>query len=96
MLDPTEAAQILQIPDIDMPIVDLIAALAQEVADHVLARPLGAAGRGDRNEITGRRELGFEARIDGVEDALLRIGVHAAAPMAWSGARSLARSQPPA
>ena len=33
MLDRAEAAQILQIVDVDMPVVDLIAALAQKIAD---------------------------------------------------------------
>ena len=44
------------------------------------------------------RQRGYEVddwHID-VEDFLLRIGVHAAAPIACSGARTLARSQPPA
>ena len=77
MLDRAEAAQVLQILDVDVPVVDLVAALAQEVADHVLARPLGAAGRGDRNEIPRRRQLRVKAGIDGVEDFLLRIGIHA-------------------
>ena len=81
MLDRAEAAQILQIADVDMPVVDLVAALAQEVADHVLARPFGAAGRGDRNEILCRRQLRIETGVDGIEDFLLRIGVHAAAPL---------------
>jgi len=70
MLDRTEAAQVFQILDVDMPVVDLIAARAQEIADHVLARPLGAAGRRDRNEIACGRKLGIEAGIDGVEDSL--------------------------
>ncbi len=99
MLDRTKTAQILQIVDVDMPVVDLIAALAQEIADHVLARPFGAAGRGDRNEIPCRRQLRIKAGVDGVEDFLLRIGRHAAAPVAnskRSGARTLPRSQPPA
>jgi hypothetical protein len=56
-----------------MPIVHLIAALAQEVADHVLARPLRAAGRGDGDEIARGRELCVEAGIDGIEDSLLGI-----------------------
>ena len=81
MLDRTEAAQILQILDVDMPIVDLIAALAQEVADHVLARPFGAARRWYRNEIPCCRQLRIEAGVDGIEDFLLRIGRHAAAPV---------------
>ena len=77
MLDRTEAAQILQIPDVDMPVVDLVAALAQEIADHVLARPLGAAGRGDRDEIPGGRQLRVKAGIDGVENfSFVFVGVH--------------------
>ena len=44
MLDRPEAAQILQILYVDMPVVDLVAACAQEIADHVLARSFGAAG----------------------------------------------------
>ena len=77
MLDRAEAAQILQVLDVDMPVVDLVAALAQEIADHVLARPLGAAGRGDRDEIPRGRELRVEGGIDGVENFLLVVaGVH--------------------
>ena len=34
MLDRAEAAQILEIVDVDVPVIDLIATLAQEVADH--------------------------------------------------------------
>lgn len=98
MLDWTEAAQILQILDIDMPVVDLIAALAQQIADHVLARPFGAAGRGNRDKIPGRRKLRVKAGIDGVEDSLSRIGSHAAAPIGnlrVDSASTLTRSQPP-
>ena len=76
MLDRAIAAQILEIVEIEMPVVDLIAALAQEIADHVLARTFGAAGRGDRDEIARRRKLGIEAGIDGIQDFLLCIGVH--------------------
>lgn len=99
MLDRTKTAQILQILDVDMPVVDFIAALPQEIADHVLAWPLGAAGRGDRDEIPRRCQLRVKAGIDGVEDFLLRIGRHAAAPVEnskRSGVRTLPRSQPPA
>ena len=99
MLDRAEATQTLQILDVDMPVVDLIAALAQEIADHVLAWPFGAASRGNRNEIFRRRQLRVKASVDGVEDFLLRIGRHAAAPVETSkrsGARTLPRSQPPA
>src|SRR5438132_12488113 len=99
MFDRAKAAQVLQILDVDMPVVDLIAALAQEIAEHVLARPFGAAGRGNRNEIPCRRQLRIKAGVNGVEDFLLRIGRHAAAPVEnskGSGARTLPRSQPPA
>ena len=77
MLDRTEAAQILQIVDVDMPVVDLVAALAQEIADHVLARPFGAAGRGDRDKILRGGELRVETGIDGIEDFSCGVdGVH--------------------
>jgi hypothetical protein len=77
MLDRAEAAQVFQIIDIDMPVIDLIAALAQEIADHVLARPFGAAGRGYRDKIPCGRELRVEAGIDGIEDSSAVIaGVH--------------------
>ena len=54
-----------------MPVVDLVAALAQEIADHVLARPFGAAGRGNRDKIPGGRQLRVETGVDGIEDFLL-------------------------
>ncbi len=44
MLDRPVTAQVLQVANIDMPVVHLIAAAAQEIADHVLARPFRAAG----------------------------------------------------
>ncbi|KAH2776528.1 hypothetical protein KXW38_010187, partial [Aspergillus fumigatus] len=59
-----------------MPVIDLIAALPQEIADHVLARAFGAARRGDGNEIGGGRQLRVEAGIDGIEDLLLGVGAH--------------------
>src|SRR5258708_21790066 len=77
VLDRAEAAQTLQSVDVDMPVVDLIAALPQQIAAHVLARPLGAAGRGNRDKIPCRRKLCVEIGVDGVEDLLLGIaGVH--------------------
>jgi hypothetical protein len=77
MLDRAEAAQVFQIIDIDMPVIDLIAAPAQQIADHVLARPLGAAGRRYRDEIPRGGKLRVETGIDGIEDSLLGIaGVH--------------------
>ena len=68
MIDRAEAAQISQIVDVDMPVVDLIAALAQEIADHVLARPFRAAGRGYRDKIARGGKLGVEIGVDGIED----------------------------
>src|SRR3954453_10867345 len=68
MLDRAEAAQVLEIIDIDVPVVDLIAALAQQIADHVLARTFGAAGRGNRDKIPGGGELCVETGIDGVKE----------------------------
>ena len=57
-----------KIVDIDMPVVDLVAALPQEIADHVLARPFRAAGRGNRDKIPCGRKLRVEIGVDGVED----------------------------
>jgi hypothetical protein len=81
VLDGPEAAQILEVVDLDVPVVDLVSARAQEVADHVLAWPLRTARRGDRDEIACGRELGFEAGIDGVKNPLLRFGIHQATPI---------------
>src|SRR5258705_8036866 len=53
-----------------MPVVDLVAALPEEIADHVLARPFGAAGRGYRDKIPRGRKLRVEAGIDRIEDSL--------------------------
>lgn len=85
MLDRAESAQISEIVEIDVPVVDLVAALAQQIADHVLARPLGAAGRGDRDEGLRRRKLRIESLVNGGKDSLLRLGSHAAAP--WGDIR---------
>jgi hypothetical protein len=59
-----------------MPVVDLIAALAQEIADHVLAWSLRAAGRGDGDEVCGGGKLRVKGGIDGIEDSLLGMGAH--------------------
>src|SRR5262249_5658201 len=74
--DRAVAAQIPEVLEIEMPVVDLIAALAQEITDHVLARPFRTARRGDGDEVGGSRKLRVKAGIDGVEDPLLGIGVH--------------------
>ncbi len=76
MLDRAVAAQVLQFVEIEMPVIHLIAAPAQQVADHVLARPLRAAGRGDRDEVGGGCKLRIKTGIDGIEDSLLGFGVH--------------------
>src|SRR6266849_11056600 len=73
MLDRAEAAQIPDIVDVDMPVVDLVAALPQEIADHVLAWPLGAAGGGYSHKIPCGRKLRIETGIDGIEDFPLGI-----------------------
>src|SRR4051794_4685700 len=81
MLDRAEAGQVLEIIDVDVPVVDLVAALAQQIADHVLARTFGAARGGNRDKIPGGGELRVETGIDGVEDfAFDIVGVHEASP----------------
>src|SRR5258708_6211200 len=83
MLDRAKAAQILEIIDVNAPVVDLVAALAQEIADHVLARTFRAASRGNRDKIPCGGELRVETGIDGVEDLAFDIvGTHrVAAPI---------------
>ena len=76
MLDRAIAAKVFQIVEIEMPVVDLIAALAQQIADQVLARALRAAGRGNRDEVACGRKLRIETGIDGIQDFLLCLGVH--------------------
>ncbi|MEY9285302.1 hypothetical protein ABIA03_006494 [Bradyrhizobium yuanmingense] len=90
MLDRTEAAQILQILDVDMPVVDLVAAFAQEIADHVLAWSLRPAGRRDRDEIAGGCKLSLEAAVDGVKNPLLRFGIHSGVSRHSNGPRERA------
>src|SRR6202521_1586442 len=68
MLDRAKAAQILQGVEIDLPVVDLVATLAQEIADHVLARPFRAAGGRYSDKIHGGRKLRVEIGVDGIED----------------------------
>jgi hypothetical protein len=60
-----------------MPVIDLVAALAQEIADHVLARPLRAAGRGYGDKILRGRKLRIEIGVDRIKDFTLGIdGAH--------------------
>src|SRR5438132_13659122 len=72
----TEPAQSPEVVDIDMPVIDLIAALTQEVADHVLAGPFGTAGGWDRDKFFRRRKLRVETGIDRVENSLAGIADH--------------------
>ena len=68
MFDRAEPAQILEIVDVDMPVVDLVAALPQKITDHVLAWPLRAAGRRNRDKIPCGSKLGVEIDVDCVND----------------------------
>src|SRR5260370_33251016 len=70
MLDRAEATQVFQIVEIDMPDGDLAAALPQEIADHVLARTFGTAGRGNCNKIPRDGELRGDTGVDGIEHPL--------------------------
>src|SRR3984885_10715798 len=86
MLDRAEAAQVLEIVKVDVPVVDLIAAPAQQIADHVLARTFSAAGRGNRDKIPCGGKLRVETGIDGVEDfAFGIVGTHCRAAPVVSG-----------
>jgi hypothetical protein len=77
MLDRTEAAQIPEIVDVDVPIVDLVTALPQEIADHVLAWSFGAAGGRNRHKIPRSGKLRVETGINRVKNSLLGVcGVH--------------------
>jgi len=76
-----------------MPVVDLVAALAQEIADHVLTRPFGTADGGNRDKILRGGQLRVEIGIDGVEDFLPGIsGVHCDAVPYGAAARTRQRS----
>jgi hypothetical protein len=80
MLDRAEAAQVLEIIYIDVPVVNLIAALAQHIPHHVLARTFGATGGGNRDKIPCGGELRVEAGVDGVKDfAFDIVGTHCGA-----------------
>src|ERR1035437_9437108 len=93
MLDRTESAQIPEIVDIDMPVVDLVAALSQEVADHVLAWPFRAAGTGKRGKISCGSKLRAKIGVDGIEDFSLAVdGVHC---VTFPSVRDVAKAAPP-
>src|SRR5947209_17136266 len=80
MLDRTEAAQIFQLVEVDMPIVDLVAALPQEIAHHVLAWAFRAASRRNRDKVPCGRKLRVEICVDSVDNSLMGVGgVHFAA-----------------
>src|SRR5438067_8213778 len=74
MLDRTEAAQIFQLVEVDMPIVDLVAALPQEIAHHVLAWAFRAASRRNRDKVPCGRKLRVEICVDSVDNSLMAIG----------------------
>ena len=83
MFDRPKAAQILQIVDVDMPIVDLVGALAQEIGDHILAWSLRAPYRGYRDQVPRGGELGFKSGVDGIENALGFAGFHCCFLLVW-------------
>src|SRR5215210_1045138 len=77
MFDWSEAAQVFQLIDVDMPVVDLVAALAQKISDHVLARSFRTSGGGNGDKIPCGRKLRIEIVVDGVENSLFGIaGIH--------------------
>src|SRR5450759_2220309 len=93
MFDRTESAQFPEIVDIDMPVVDLVTALPQEVADHVLARSFRAAGTGNRDKIPRGSKLRVEIGVDGIEDFALAIyGVQC---VPFPSVRDVAKAAPP-
>ena len=73
VLDRAKAAQILEVLDIDVPIVDFVAAFAQEVGHHVLARAFRAARGRNRDKIAGRRQLRVKIGIDRILNLLCDI-----------------------
>ena len=71
MVNRTEAAQVFQIIDIDAPVVDLVAALAQQVMHHVLTRAFRAARRGNGRELFRCLKLPIESIVDRIENTAL-------------------------
>ena len=68
MFDRAEPAQILEIVDVDMPVVDLVAALPQKITDHVRHGPSAPAGGRNRDKIPCGSKLGIEIDVDCVND----------------------------
>ena len=73
-LDRTVAGQVLEVVLIDDPVVDLVAALAQQPRHHVLARRFLAARARNRREGDRRRYLRLEGGFDRGFDALAGAG----------------------
>src|SRR5690606_29105221 len=65
-----EAGQIPDVVDLDPPVVDLEAALAEGAGHEVLHRGFVAPGRIVAHHVGGEGELRLEAGVDGGEDAL--------------------------
>src|SRR3954451_135158 len=76
MFNRAEAAQIFQIVDIDMPIIDLVIALPQKVADHVLARSFRAARGRNCDKISRGCKLRVEVVVNGGENPLFGVVVN--------------------
>jgi hypothetical protein len=73
-LDRSIAGQRLQVVLIDDPVVGLVAALAQQAREHVLARPFLAARARNGCEGDRSRDLRLEGGLDGGLDALSGTG----------------------
>jgi hypothetical protein len=69
-----EVAQPLQALQIDRPVVDLVAARPQQVAEHVLAGRLGAPCARYGGEPEGGGDLGVEIGVDRLVDPPLLLG----------------------
>ena len=70
-----EAGHMANLIDVDPPAVDGEAALAQGGRHEILCRVLGAAHRGEFDELGGQRHLIIEAGIDRLHDGRREIGV---------------------
>jgi hypothetical protein len=74
MLDRTEAAQFFQVIDIDVPVIDFIATLPQQVAHHILTRALRSPRARDCGKLPCGFDLSVERLVHGVEYPPLLIG----------------------